>query len=162
MVHIFQFSLTHSLTHWRGTFPLSHRRLSPPAEVDVGDGGHAVRLEEPLHAAERQFCVGGRRDLAAFGLVADVEEAAAHLVPAVSSAWHGDGGQERSGDPGCEPLLSVVVLLLLIGLLPEPVDDAQLLADPATVGLVNELASPAAASEAATVVAKISGQRKSS
>ena len=39
---------------------LSHGSLSPPAEVDVGDGGHAVRLEEPLHAAEWQFC--GKKD----------------------------------------------------------------------------------------------------
>ena len=44
--------LTHSLSRTQ----TSHRRLSPPAEVDVGDGGHAVRLEEPLHAAERQLC----------------------------------------------------------------------------------------------------------
>ena len=68
---------------------------------------------------------------------------------------HGDGGQERGSDPGSEPLLAVVVVLLLpIGLLPEAVDDAQLLAA-ATVRLVDELASTAAASEATSVVAEI-------
>ena len=73
---------------------------------------------------------------------------------------HRDGGQERGGDPGSEPLLAVVVVLLLpIGLLPEAVDDAQLLAA-ATVGLVDELASTAAASEATSVVAEISAQIK--
>ena len=69
---------------------------------------------------------------------------------------HRDGGQERGGDPGSEPLLAVVVLLLPIGLLPEAVDDAQLLAaTPAAVGLIDELASTAAASEATSVVAEI-------
>ena len=73
---------------------------------------------------------------------------------------HRDGGQERGGDPGSEPLLAVVVVLLLpIGLLPEAVDDAQLLAA-ATVRLVDELASTAAASEATSVVAEISAQIK--
>ena len=51
MVHIFSF-YPHSIT----LINHSHRSLSPPAEVDVGDGRHAVRLEEPLHASERQFC----------------------------------------------------------------------------------------------------------
>merc|ERR1711862_228902 len=50
MVHIFPFSLTQSLSV---TLHHSHRGLSPPAEVDVGDGRHAVRLEEPLHVSER-------------------------------------------------------------------------------------------------------------
>ena len=73
---------------------------------------------------------------------------------------HRDGGQERGSDPGGEPLLAVVVVLLLpIGLLPEAVDDAQLLAA-ATVRLVDELASTAAASEATSVVAEISAQIK--
>ena len=51
MVHIFSF-YPHSIT----LINHSHRSLSPPAEVDVGDGRHAVRLEEPLHASERKFC----------------------------------------------------------------------------------------------------------
>ena len=37
---------------------LSHRSFSPPPEVDVGNGGHTVGLEEPLHATERDFCRG--------------------------------------------------------------------------------------------------------
>ena len=77
---------------------------------------------------------------------------------------HRDGRQKRGGAPGGEPRLSVVLLfLLLIGLLPEPVDDAQLLATlPAAVGLVDELASAAAASEAASVVAEVSDNINSS
>ena len=53
MVHMFPFSLPHSINL---IIHSSHRGLSPPAEVDVGDGRHAVRLEEPLHASERQLC----------------------------------------------------------------------------------------------------------
>ena len=77
---------------------------------------------------------------------------------AVLLSHHRDGGQEGGGDPGGEPRLSVhVVLLLPLCLLPEAVDDAQLLATlPAPVGLVDELAAAAAAPEAATVVAEIS------
>ena len=86
------------------------------------------------------------------------------LLIHLALSHHRDGRQKRGGDPGGEPRLSVVLLfLLLIGLLPEPVDDAQLLATlPAAVGLVDELASAAAASEAASVVAEVSDNINSS
>ena len=66
---------------------------------------------------------------------------------------HRDRRQERGRDPGGEPGLALLVVLRLpIRLLPQPVDDAQLLA---TVGLVDELLPPAAAAEAAAVMAEV-------